>query len=140
MRLWSAGQRQNSNVFSHVVEGFRQHGTTQGAPNLILLMDLIVSGLNRNIEINCTCYVYVGEDERKILEILKLCQSRFDANIDFELSDFLTPGASQLCAPLFHDLANALSSASLLLSDEWIIDEEERSLIEIDETYSSSVH
>ena len=140
IRLWSAGQRKNANIFSHIVEGFRQHGTVQGATNIILLLDTIVAGLNRNIEINCGCYVYIGDDERKILEVLKICQNQSHADISSKLSDFLNPAAIQLSTPLFHDLANALMSASLFLSDEWILNEDEKVLIHTDENYSSSIH
>jgi hypothetical protein len=104
VRLLATSYREEMDVTKTLIEGFKKCNAMRAGSNLLFLMEIVFTGLSRNLHINCSCNPDLTEDELKLLELGNM-----------ELLDFLTTAAADNAIPIFDGYGDAMRDAGLLL-------------------------
>ena len=98
-----------------LIEGFKKCNAMRAGSNLLFLMEIVFTGLSRDLHINCACNPDLTEDELKLLELFSISQHFSDSLGNMELLDFLTAAATDNAIPIFDGYGDAMRDAGLLL-------------------------
>jgi hypothetical protein len=98
-----------------LIEGFKKCNAMRAGSNLLFLMEIVFTGLSRDLHINCACNPDLTEDELKLLELFSISQHFSDSLGNMELLDFLTTAAADNAIPIFDGYGDAMRDAGLLL-------------------------
>jgi hypothetical protein len=115
IRILASGYRAEMDVTKPLIEGFRKCNATQAGSNLLFLMEIVFSGLTRNIEIYCACNQKLNDDENELLNLLSFSQHYGIVSEQIGLVDFLSNDAVNNVIPLFNGYGDAMRDAGLLL-------------------------
>jgi hypothetical protein len=115
VRLLATGYREEMDVTKTLIEGFKKCNAMRAGSNLLFLMEIIFTGLTKDININCACNPDLTEDELKLLELFSLSQHFSDWLENMELLKFLTGSAASNAIPIFDGYGDAMRDAGLLL-------------------------
>ena len=115
VRLLATGYREDMDVTKTLIEGFRKCNAMRAGSNLLFLMEIVFTGLNRDSYINCSCNPNLTKDELALLELFSLSQHSSDWQENITLLDFLTDAAAKNAIPIFNGYGNAMREAGLLL-------------------------
>lgn len=115
IRLWVRGRRQGICVDSQLVQGLSRARIPAGPLLIEQLMMAIVHGHRRQVEIHCTCYGNLSQDEKRLLEALTLSQ-RGERGVAEELLGDLLEGQGRVrVAAIMIQLSQRLGEAGLEL-------------------------
>ena len=115
VRLLATSYREEMDVTKTLIEGFKKCNAMRAGSNLLFLMEIVFTGLSRNLHINCSCNPDLTEDELKLLELFSISQHFSDSLGNMELLDFLTTAAADNAIPIFDGYGDAMRDAGLLL-------------------------
>ena len=115
VRLLATGYREEMDVTKTLIEGFKKCNAMRAGSNLLFLMEIVFTGLTKNLHINCACNPNLTEDELKLLELFALSQHFADWRENTVLLDFLTDVAANNAIPIFDGYGDAMREAGLLL-------------------------
>ena len=115
VRLLATSYREEMDVTKTLIEGFKKCNAMRAGSNLLFLMEIVFTGLSRDLHINCPCNPDLTEDELKLLELFSLSQHFTDSLGNMKLLDFLTAAAANNAIPIFDGYGDAMRDAGLLL-------------------------
>jgi hypothetical protein len=115
VRLLATSYREEMDVTKTLIEGFKKCNAMRAGSNLLFLMEIVFTGLSRDLHINCACNPDLTEDELKLLELFSISQHFSDSLGNMELLDFLTAAATDNAIPIFDGYGDAMRDAGLLL-------------------------
>ena len=115
IRLLATGYKLEIDVVKSLIEGFRRCNATQAGSNLLFLMEIVLEGLIKSLEINCSCNLKLTDDENKLLDLLSFGQHFGVVPEQIMLFDFLSEEAVDNVIPLFNGYGDAMRDAGLLL-------------------------
>jgi hypothetical protein len=115
VRLLATSYREEMDVTKTLIEGFKKCNAMHAGSNLLFLMEIVFTGLSRDLHINCACNPDLTEDELKLLELFSISQHFSDSLGNMELLDFLTAAATDNAIPIFDGYGDAMRDAGLLL-------------------------
>jgi hypothetical protein len=106
VRLLATGYREEMDITKTLIEGFKKCNAMRAGSNLLFLMEIVFTGLSRDLHINCACNPDLTEDELKLLELFSISQHFSDSLGNMELLDAI---------PIFDGYGDAMRDAGLLL-------------------------
>jgi hypothetical protein len=114
MRMWGAGYRLGHSPDDVLAQSFEKAGMAQGRQCLEEFMVALTAGAARSIGLQCVCRKDVSDDERLLLDALRLSQPHFaTGQASFLLEDIVTDMALPIAATKTQALAAAFNGANL---------------------------
>lgn len=116
MRQWAIGYRQQQPVEKQITAAFDQIGLANGAYLLDTAMLTLIGGRQRPLELNCTCYRCLSQDEQALLNALAHQQRGQRQTAYTLLEPLLTQIGLGIVTQRLELLAHALRNAELQLT------------------------
>ena len=131
VRLLATGYREEMDVTKTLIDGFKKCNAMRAGSNLLFLMEIVFTGLTKDLHINCACNPDLTKDELKLLELFSLSQHFSDWLENVRLLNFLTDAAANNAIPIFDGYGDAMRDAGLLLPVHRKMNEETLSISEL---------
>ncbi len=116
MRAWVMGITEKIPVEEQIHDAFSRVGAPDATGQLFGFMWILSHGASRRIDVDCVCGQRISADERRLLDILALCQENRTFEAVALLRTMVTTGpVAVAAAESAGRVAGALSAAGFLL-------------------------
>ncbi len=115
MRHWVRGCQLRIDVRKELARAFAEVGAARATVLLNAVMNAVVDGHRRPVEIRCPCHDEISQDEWLVLEIIARYKTNSEETLWLQLRNFLTPAGTRIVGQLLSELAVVLEDADLVV-------------------------